>query len=167
MRATTIAALIGVIAAGAAWGADSGLSDPNAPIEVSADRSDADQNTDTLIYSGNVVVRQGDVRLRANTVRILAAGGKRPNQVDRIYASGHVVVDAPSGTATGDNGVYDVRPRIITLTGRVVLTRNQDVMRGDKLIVDLISGVAKLGGEQQGGRIQGMFTPKADADEKK
>ena len=140
-----------------------GMKNPNAPIEVSADNFDADANTKTAVYSGNVVVRQGDVRMRANTVRVNVVEGKP----SKIFAKGHVVVDAPSGTATGDDGVYDVNPRLVTLTGHVVLLRDKNVMRGSLLTVNLITGIATLdGGKQQGGRVQGLFTPESQKTEK-
>lgn len=150
-----------------------GLSDPDAPIAISANRLDADQKAKTLVYSGNAVVRQGEMYLHTDVLRVLAVNG---HTADKIYAQGHVVVTSTSGTATGDNAVYDVDPRIITLTGRVVLSREDNVMRGQKLTVDLVTGVAKLdGGEpaepgkadtgKPGGRIQGLFQPKTIRDE--
>jgi lipopolysaccharide export system protein LptA len=140
-----------------------GMKDPNAPIEVSADNFDANANTKIASYSGNVHIRQGDVRMRANVVRVNVVNGKP----DKIFAQVGVVVDAPSGTATGDNGIYDVNPRLVTLTGHVVLTREKNVMRGSSLTVNLITGQATLdGGKQQGGRVQGLFTPESQKTEK-
>ncbi|MGC9954331.1 MAG: lipopolysaccharide transport periplasmic protein LptA [Rhizomicrobium sp.] len=140
-----------------------GMKDPNAPIEVTADNFDADANTKTAIYSGNVVVHQGEVRMRANAIRVNVVDGKP----SKIFAQGHVVIDAPSGAATGDNGVYDVNPRLVTLTGHVVLTKEKNVMRGSLLTVNLITGKATLdGGKQQGGRVQGLFTPGPQTAEK-
>ena len=140
-----------------------GMTNPNAPIEVTADNFDADANAKIATYSGNVVVRQGDVRMRANAVRVNVVDGKPV----KIFAQGHVVVDAPSGTAIGDDGVYDVNPRLVTLTGRVVLTKEKNVMRGSLLTVNLITGKATLdNGKQQGGRVQGLFTPQPQKPEK-
>jgi len=69
----------------------------------------------------------------------------------------------PSGIATGDVGVYDVDPRIITLTGNVVLTKDKNVLRGHKLVVNLITGLAALdGGQGKTGRVQALFTPRND-----
>lgn len=186
-RTAIYALLSGLVLLGAADAASDtrdkfGLSDPNAPINLSADRFDADQNTKTLIYSGNAVVRQGDVFLHTDVLRVVAPDGKTP---DKIYAKGHVVVTSKSGTATGDAAVYDVNPRIITLTGHVVLTHEDNVMRGEKMVVNLISGVTSLGGKvvsggasdgkpvgiQSGNRVQGLFTPRTitdrSADDKK
>ena len=130
--------------------------DSNAPIQVSADRFDADFNAKTGVYSGNVVVVQGDFRLRSDKVRVNVVDGKP----DKIFAYGNVVFTAPNGNAQGDNGVYDVAPRLITLTGRVVLNKERNVMRGTMLTVNLVTGQAQLGAKgAPGGRVQGLFTP--------
>lgn len=130
-----------------------GMVNPNAPVEITSSDMSVDQKTGLVVYSGNVLVHQGDVRLRANLMRAKLEGSK-PRQ---IYADGKVVIDSPSGVATGDNGVYDVDPRIVTLTGHVVLTQNQNVLRGEKLVVNLVTGVAKLDGGA-GGRIHSLLS---------
>ena len=144
-----------------------GKHDSSAPINISADKFIADSNAKTGTWSGNVVVIQGDMRMRANSVRLNVVGNE--NKPDKIFASGNVVVDSPnSGTVTGDNGIYDVVARTVTMTGKVVLTKQKDVMRGSQLTVNLTTGVATLGGgakpagapaSQNGGRVQGIFTP--------
>src|ERR1700760_4540544 len=102
-----------------------GQHDNNAPIDISSDSFQADLNAKTGIYSGNVIVVQGDTKLRANQVRVTTVNGN----ADKIYASGNVVVDSPkSGTATGANGVYSVVPRTVLLTGNVVLKKGKNVM---------------------------------------
>ena len=145
-----------------------GQRDSNAPINISSDSFQADLNAKSGTYSGNVVVVQGDTKLRANQVRILTVNGK----ADKITASGNVVVDSPaSGTATGDNGVYSVGPRNVVMTGNVVLKKGKDVMRGCQLTVNMNTGQAVLGscGKGQatgtatsGGRVQGVFTPNSN-----
>ena len=130
--------------------------DANAPIEVSADRFDADFNSKQGTYSGNVLVKQGDFHLRADKVRVNVVSGKP----DKIFATGNVVFTAPNGDARGDDGVYDVGPRLITLNGHVLLTKEKNVMRGSTLTVNLITGQAQLGARAlPGGRVQGLFTP--------
>ena len=142
--------------------------DANAPINISADKFVADSNAKSGTWTGNVIVTQGDIRLRANAVRLNVTG--KDNKPDKIFASGHVVMDSPtSGTVTGDKGVYDVVAHTVTMTGKVVLTRQKDVMRGNQLTVNLETGVATLGGgrplpkSQGGGRVQGIFTPSSSS----
>lgn len=147
--------------------------DSNAPINISADKFVADSNAKTGTWTGNVVVTQSDMRMRANNVRLNVTG--KDNKPDKIFATGNVVVDSPnSGTVTGDDGVYDVVAHTVTMTGKVVLTKDKDVMRGTLLTVNLDTGKATLGagrgpgnaaagGAQTGGRVQGVFTPPPSA----
>ncbi len=146
-----------LVASGAsAQGLSLGAHDANAPISVSADNFSGDFETKVGVYSGNVLVSQGDFKLHADKVTVMVAKGKP----DRIVASGNIVFDAPSGTATGDTGVYDLGPRTITLSGRVVLTKEKNVMRGTQLVINLATGKAVLGASgMPGGRVQGLFTP--------
>lgn len=141
-----------------------GKRDTSQPITINADQVQADLNAKSLTYNGNVVVTQGDIRMRANTIKVNSVNGK----ADNIQAQGGVVVDSPaSGTATGDTGVYQVAARTVTLTGRpVVLKRAKDVMRGTQLTINLVTGKAVLGAKAvagapalPGGRVQGVFTP--------
>ena len=135
--------------------------DSNAPIYISSDSFQADLNAKSGTWSGNVVVTQADMKLRANSVRMLTTNGK----TDKVMATGNVVVDSPkSGIVTGDNGVYSVAPRTVVMTGNVVLKKGKDVMRGAQLTVNLATGQAVLGGgvkgQTQGStRVQAVFTP--------
>ncbi len=163
--ALTTAPLAAAPAAGNAGGnALMSKTDNNAPINISSDTFQADLNGKTGTWQGNVVVIQGDMKLRANQVHMSTVNGK----ADKVLASGNVVVDSPrSGTATGDNGVYSVGPRTVLMTGNVVLKKGKDVMRGAQLTVNLVNGQAVLGGgvkgstpgAQSGGRVQAVFTP--------
>jgi lipopolysaccharide export system protein LptA len=141
-----------------------GQRNSNAPINISSDSFQADLNAKSGTYSGNVVVVQGDTKLRADQVRILTVDGR----ADKITANGKVVVDSPaSGTITGDNGVYAVGPRTVLMTGNVTMKKGKDVMRGAQLTVNLVTGQAVLGGGSKapgvsGGRVQGVFTPNSN-----
>jgi len=135
--------------------------DSNAPIAISSDSFQADLNSKLGTWSGNVVVTQADMKLRANTVRMTTVNGK----ADKVTATGNVVVDSPkSGIITGETGVYAVVPRTVVMAGNVVLKKGKDVMRGAQLTVNLATGQAVLGGgvkgQTQGStRVQAVFTP--------
>ena len=132
-----------------------------ADINIDSDTFQADLNGQTGTWKGNVVVKQGDMRLRANSVRVTTVDGN----ADKVNAVGNVVVDSPaSGTATGDTGIYDVPRKIVTMNGNVVLKKGKDVMRGAQLTVNLVTGQATLGGgvksqNSPGGRVQALFSP--------
>jgi lipopolysaccharide export system protein LptA len=132
--------------------------DANQPIAVNADSFLADLNGETGLYTGNVIVTQGAIRLHADRVKVSAPGGK----ASRVEADGHVVVDTPSGQAVGDAGVYEVAEQVLRLNGNVVLTKDANVMRGSTLEVSMATGTARLTAGTSGqskGRVQGLFVP--------
>jgi lipopolysaccharide export system protein LptA len=126
--------------------------DSDKPISIQADSTVADINGETATYKGNVHVVQGDLRLRSDKLHIKAQKGT----ISRIEADGNVVVASTQGQATGATAVYDVSKRVVTLTGKVVLTNGQNVMRGSMLVVNLASGQANLTSQ---GRVEGLFVP--------
>lgn len=133
----------------------------NAPIDVSADRIEVQDRADRAIWSGNVQVRQAQLTLEAErlTLAYTTAGGL---EIDRLDASGGVVVRSPSETARGDFGVYDINRRLITLVGGVRLERGGSSLSGARLTIDLSSGRAVVDGGaagigESGGRVTGRF----------
>src|ERR1700749_3661794 len=76
-----------------------GNHDNNAPINISSDNFQADLNGKSGTWTGNVLVIQGDTKMRSNQVRVSTVNGK----ADKVFADGNVVVDSPnSGIATGE-----------------------------------------------------------------
>ena len=136
--------------------------DSKAPIDVDAARLEAQDRADRAIFSGNVVVRQGTLTLR--TARLtLAYANTNGIDINRIDASGGVVITSPSETARGDFAVYDLNSRLITMVGNVRLERNGSFLNGGRLTLDLDTGRAVMDGglrgiNQSGGRVTGRFT---------
>lgn len=136
----------------------------NAPINVAADNFEGDMDTKVGIYTGNVVVTQADYKLKSDKLRVEVADGK-PN---RLFADGNVVFVSTSGTATGDHATYELGPATVTLTGKVVLTKGKDVMRGTLLVVNTNTGIAHLTAKgMPGQRVQSTFQNEAGSKEKK
>jgi hypothetical protein len=54
---------------------------------------------------------------------------------------------------TGETAVFDTKTNLITMLGGVVLTQCQNVMRGDRLVVDMTTGVSRI--ESDSRRVQG------------
>jgi lipopolysaccharide export system protein LptA len=156
-------ALLCLLACGPAFGASGPLDlgfDADQPIAVNADSFTADLQGETGTYSGNVLVVQGAIRMRADEVTVAAPDGR----ATRMEATGGIVVESPSGTATGALAVYDIAAQTVRLTGNVVLTKDANVMRGNVLEVRIADGRATLSGngtangEDSGqGRVQGLF----------
>jgi lipopolysaccharide export system protein LptA len=136
--------------------------DSKAPIDISADRAEAQDRADRAIFAGNVVVKQGELTLK--TARLtLAYATQNGLDINRIDASGGVTVISPSETARGDFAVYDPQDALITMVGNVRLEREGSFLTGSRLTIDLDTGRAVMDGglrglNQGGGRVSGRFT---------
>ena len=135
----------------------------DAPVDWDASRIEVQDQQGKVILTGNVVARQGELTLTAP--RVVAAYTKKPStHVDRLDASGGVVVRGPGETAKGAFGVYDLNQKIITLVGNVSLVRCDGNVSGARLVYDLNSGRAVMDGggapnsANPGGRVTGSFT---------
>ncbi len=145
----------------------SGL-DTDEPIEISADSLEVKQDQNVAVFTGNVDAIQGDIRFRANRLTVHYRSGEDGeaggNVIRRIDASGSVFVTSGRETAQGESGVYDVENNLITLARNVVLTRGENVIRGDRLVLDLVTGQSRVDGgtdaARPGGRVRGLFVPK-------
>lgn len=136
--------------------------DSNAPVNYAADRIELQDRQSRVVLSGNVDITQGDLRLRAarTTVAYTNAGSLK---IQRIDATGGVLVTRGNESARGNAGVYDFNRRIITLAGNVALDRGTDTLRGGRLVMDLNTGLSSVDGRGGGGasggngRVSGTF----------
>ena len=118
---------------------------------------------DRAVFAGNVVVRQGNLTLRTPRLT-LAYSNQGGLDIDRIDASGGVVVTSPSETARGDFAVYNPDEGLITMVGNVRLERGGSYLNGARLTIDLDTGRAVMDGglrgvnQSGGGRVTGRFS---------
>jgi lipopolysaccharide export system protein LptA len=77
------------------------------------------------------------------------------SQIRRLEAKGNVVVTQKDQVVTGETAVFDTKTNLVTMLGGVVLTQGKNVLRGDRLLVDMTTGVSRV--ESDSGRVQGLF----------
>jgi len=139
--------------------------DSSQPIEITADELEVQQEKQLATFSGNVQAVQGDIRLQAASLQVhyRAQDGNAQVQgaISSIIARGEVFFSSPGQTAQGDSGIYDVDNSTITMEGKVVLTREDNVVRGNRLVLNLATGRSKVSGAPSGsgGRVRGLFVP--------
>jgi lipopolysaccharide export system protein LptA len=143
--------------------------DSDQPIEIEADVLEVRQNEGLATFRGNVDAVQGDMTLTSDVLDVFytnaeggESGGGSEGAIQRIVATGNVVVTSPREVARGNEGVYDLESRTIVLTGDVVLTRDGNVLRGSRLEVDMASGVSRLLPERDGGRVRALFVTEGE-----
>ncbi len=139
------------------------------PVRIQAASLEVRDKQKTATFAGDVHVVQGDTDMRCKTLIVyyeddasqkgIPAAEPGPNgqqQISRMEIKGDVIVTQKESTATGDNGVFDMKSNTVTLNGNVVITRGEDVLRGQRLVVNLTSGVSRM----EGGRVEGLFNSK-------
>ena len=77
------------------------------------------------------------------------------SSIKRLEARGNVVVTQKDQVVTGETAVFDTKTNLVTMLGGVVLTQGKNVLRGDRLIVNMTTGVSRV--ESNNGRVQGLF----------
>lgn len=119
--------------------------DASQPVEVTSDRLNIDQTDGTAVFTGNVVVVQGDLTMTAARV-VVEYTDTEPREIDRIVASEDVVLVNGAETAEGDEAVYTMQDRFVVMTGDVVVTQPDTAISGDLLTVNLDSGTGVMEG---------------------
>lgn len=136
--------------------------DPNAPVELVATSLSVDDRRREAIFRGGVEAVQGGFGMKTEVLRATytgsaggalqgAAGGndaqtQRGNaELQTIHAPQRVVVTSASGErAEGDTGRFDYKKNEVLLSGNVLLKRGRQVIRGDKLRIDLNTGLSRI-----------------------
>ncbi|KPQ21191.1 MAG: lipopolysaccharide export system protein LptA, partial [Rhodobacteraceae bacterium HLUCCA24] len=146
MRAACLWALLAVplAAQGTQTGFGAGDADPDAPVEVTAERLAVDQDTGTAVFAGDVLIVQGEMRLSGPEVRVVY--GEAGDSIRRLEASGGVLLVSGEDAAEAQSADYDVETGRIVMSGEVLLTQGRATVASDRMEVDLESGRAELAG---------------------
>jgi lipopolysaccharide export system protein LptA len=151
------------------------------PIQIEAASLEMRDKKKEATFSGNVKVVQGDTTMTSKSLVVFydsgpAAGAPAPanakaaktaplpaaspgpggaSSIRKLEAKGSVVVTQKDQVVTGESAIFDTRANLITMAGGVVLTQCKNVLRGDRLLVDMTTGVSRV--ESDSGKVQGMF----------
>ena len=151
-------------------GALSSLARPKGeePVDITSDEAHVNEGDRTVILSGHVLARQGEVQLQADTVtvhylsRTQAAETAAKGKIDSLEARGNVVVTRPGEVVKSLAATYKMIDKQILMHGNVVATRGNSVVRGENLIVDLVKQTIQLQAGSADGRVHAIFTPPAN-----
>ena len=118
--------------------------DSSAPLEATSDDLFIDETSGTAVFSGNVVIIQGDMRLTAAKVEVFYQQDQQ--EIERMIATGSVVVVAGPDAAEADQAVYTLIERTVVMTGNVLMTQGPQILSGEKLTISLDDGTARMSG---------------------
>lgn len=162
------------------------------PIDIESDLLVVQDKQKLATFKGNVKAVQGTTTLRAKELLVhyiggdqltpgakkggktasaepanteQASGGDQGNaKITKIEARGDVIITSEDDqTTTSDWALYDLPSQLVTVGGNVVLTQGKNVLKGDRLVIDLKTGESRFentGDAASGGRIRALFMPK-------
>lgn len=119
-------------------------SDPNAPIEVSANALSVDQATGEAIFDGDVEIQQGEMKLIAALVNVVY--NEANDGIASLLASGGVRISSGTDTANADTAEYDVEAGVIRMAGNVSLAQAGTTITAGKMDVNLADNTAAFHG---------------------
>ena len=146
------------------------------PVQIEAASLEVRDKEKVATFSGNVKVVQGDTTMRCkslvvfyeqggqggegksaaagNTMKSATPGPGGSSQIRRLEARGGVTVTQKDQVASGETGLFDMKANTVTLTGNVVVSQGPNVMRGDRLVVDMTTGVSRVEAGKSGGPVR-------------
>ena len=92
---------------------------------------EADQKQNTVTFKGNVVAKQEDVTLYANTLVIIYDPDTK--KLKEIIAIGNVKVVQLDRRATGQKATFDQDKNKVVLDGDAVVREGTNVIRGERI----------------------------------
>ncbi len=147
-RIVFLLALLGwtapVVAQGANVAFGSLKQDTSLPVEVTADSLSVNQENGTAIFTGNVLIGQGEMRLVAP--KVLVVYKKDSKGIDRLEATGGVTLVSATDAAEAARADYDIDAGVVVLSGDVLLTQGNNALTAAKMVINLKSGTAQMGG---------------------
>ncbi|HYA06002.1 MAG TPA: LptA/OstA family protein [Xanthobacteraceae bacterium] len=152
------------------------------PVQIEAATLEVRDRDKQATFSGNVEVVQGDTTMKCQSLVVfygqevglaghadgtpVAKGQSAPGMpqgaqnIRRIEARGGVTVITKDQNASGDLGVYDLKTKTITLSGNVVVSQGQNVIHGERVVVDMTTGNARVeSGTSSGAAVAGTAGP--------
>src|SRR5688572_27486092 len=106
------------------------------PIQIESDKLEVREQENVAIFTGNVTVTQGPTVLKSGrmTVHYAKDGGSAAtgsSKIERLEVDNKVYVKSDKQVATGDQGEFNLKTDVLTLSGsKVVLSEGSNVLVG-------------------------------------
>ena len=113
------------------------------PIEIVADNMEWNKQIGEAIAMGNAIAIQGQTTIKANKI-IAVLSKDNSQQITELKASGNVEFSKDKQSATGDKATYYINQEKVIITGKVELKKDGNIIKGEKLVIDFLSGLSKM-----------------------
>ena len=123
------------------------------PIEILADSMEWNKQLGQAIATGNAKAIQGETTIKANKI-IAVLSEDNSQQIKELQAIGKVVFLKDKQLATGDQATYYINEDKVIITGNVELKRDGNIIKGEKLIIDFLTGLSRMKGSNTNQKVK-------------
>ena len=136
------------------------------PVDIIADEMQWNDDQKVAYAIGNAIATQGEKKISANKLIVHLDQEEDTNEIILIEAEGNVIFTNKKEVATGKIAKYDFIKNNIIIEDTVTLKRDDNIMKGELLIMDLNTGVSQITSDKSTKKVKMRFSPKkADKNE--
>jgi lipopolysaccharide export system protein LptA len=122
--------------------------DKSQPIDITSDIVEALWKENLIIFKGNVVARQKDIVIYADSLEaVIIEDGKG---IDRATAGGNVKIQQGVRVANCQKAIFYNRDQKMVLTGDARVVDGDNTVSGDEIIFDIEKNRVEVKGGQSG-----------------
>lgn len=130
----------------------------DAPIHIEANKMTSTEKTNSVLFTGEVDAKQGDVRIRSDEMTVYYTqkdpkakktkkGEKTASQqVEKLICIGNVEITRGEWLGTSKKMIYLSKERQVILTNNAKAWQGQNMVSGDKIIYYLDEGRSEVVG---------------------
>ena len=134
----------------------------DAPIHIESNRMTSTEKSNSVVFSGDVDAKQGDVRIRSDEMTVFYNSQESPTkqkdkkkptpqtekkatqQVEKMICTGNVEVTRGEWLGTSKKMIYLSKERQVILTDNAKAWQGQNMVSGDKIIYYLDEGRSEV-----------------------
>ena len=120
------------------------LADTSQPIDIASDRVETYSKENLIIFRGNVIARQKDVVIYADSIEAVTVGDGKG--IERVVASGNVKIQQGLRVANCQKAVFYNLERKIFLTGEPKVWEGENIISGDEIVFDIAQNRVEVKG---------------------
>jgi len=138
------------------------------PINIEADHMTSTEKTNSVVFTGDVDAKQGDIRIRSDKMTVYYTKAKKTKkgakktaqQVEKLVCVGNVEVTRSEWLGTGKKMIYLSKERQVILMDNAKAWQGQNMVSGSKIIYYLDEGRSEVIGERTSTTIAGSAQKK-------
>lgn len=131
------------------------------PLRITSHQLEADHKNLVIIFTGNVVAKQGEMTIYADVAQVFYEKKDEGNEVREIVATGNVKIQEGDRVATGQKAIFTAAEEKIVLTGQPKVWQGKDMVSGEKITV-LLKEEKSFVESGPDRRVEAILSPKGE-----